>query len=483
MRLRDFSLIGLFVVACGLLVSCDSGNKVSGTVTDTGNTIAGVVKRSDGKYASAALVRMARVPNKGDSLLEMSYVETLTDSQGVFSFDSALADTFQLAVIDAKYSEISYLPRIAAKSDELDSIRLEKAAVFSSVLYYEDATEPAIAVGSHFKVFLPGMPFSQSVFAGDSFSMLIPAGSWWFTFCPGDPEMVARLADSGFVDTSIYRRWTMDDELSAGDTLSEGPFLWSTTAEIDTLIKENEKKAEEVQKQAYISGVVKCGKNKGGCSNVQVQMVTDLYGFGFVEGDSVEFKSETVTDSKGRWWLPAPRDVPDDSFRVEFRKPGTDSSMVLSGVSRYVKASEVKNLKDTLDVGESTLLKASSLVSGVRVVLSLNKDDDETDGGLDSLQSDNCMMNSVVVGIKGTSHFVREVTCNMLEIDDVPAGIQDIVLYSGDVKVVNKLRESKVPADKYVVITHVELPEGDTLSQQWMTYSPLTLTDSKFFEK
>lgn len=482
MRLRDFSLIGLFVVACGLLVSCDSGNKVSGTVTDTGNTIAGVVKRADGKFAASAMVRMALEPDEADSLLEVNYVETLTDSQGVFSFDSALADTFQLAVIDAKHGEVSYLPRIAAKSSELDSIRLEKAAVFSSVLYYEDVGEPSMAVGSHFKVFLPGMPFSQSVFAGDSFSMLIPAGSWWLSFCPGDPQIVARLENSGVADSSIYRRWAMDDDVKAGDTLSKGPFLWSSTAEIDTLIKEQEKKVEEELKQPYISGVVKCGKSAGACSDVQVHVITDLYGFDFVEGDSIEYKYETVTDSKGRWWLPLPKEIPNDSFRVEFRRPKTDSSMTLSGVSRYVTASEVKKLKDTLDVGETVLAKASSLVSGVRVVLSLGGEEKDEDG-TDSLQIDNCMMNSVVVGIKGTSHFVREVTCNMLEIDDVPAGIQDIVLYSGDVKVVSKLRETEVPMERYVVVTHVELPAGDTLSQQWMTYSPLTLKNSDFFEK
>ena len=138
--------------------------------------------RSDGSRAVSAMVRIAREPEAGDTVVKMDYIETKTDSQGVFSFDSVLADTFQLAVIDAEYNEISYKPRATKNSGEIDSIKLEKAAVFSSVLYYENVVEPSMAVGSHFEVFMPGTPFSQSVFAGDSFSMLIPAGSWWFGF-------------------------------------------------------------------------------------------------------------------------------------------------------------------------------------------------------------------------------------------------------------------------------------------------------------
>ena len=116
-------------------------------------------------------------------------------------------------------------------------------------------------------------------------------------------------------------------------------------------------------------------------------------------------------------------------------------------------------------------MKPSVLVSGVLLAI------DDTD----STKTSNCMsmVNSVVVGLKGTSHFVREVTCNMLRIADLPAGGHDIVLYSGDPKVVKTLQEADVAFDDYVRITHVQLPKNDTLDQQWMTFEPPTLETSK----
>ena len=462
------SYVGLLVAVCACMFACTSENgDLAGTVTDTGNTIAmGVVTRTDGSRAVSALVRIAREPSEDDSLSKMDFIETKTDSQGVFSFDSVLADTFQLAVIDAEYNEISYKPRATKNSGEMDSIRLEKAAVFSSVLYYENVVEPSVAVGSHFEVFMPGTPFSQSVFAGDSFSMLIPAGEWWFGFCPGDPQIVARLTDSGVADSLIYRTWNMDGKVKSGDTLTKGPFIWSTTMEVDSLIKEEARKKKE-KKPAYLSGVVKC--NDKVCSKVQVQMVTDLYGFNFVDGDSVGFKVQAETDSEGRWFLPVPDSVPYDSLRMEYRLLDKNGKVSLAGVSRYVQASELKKVKDTLAVGTTELVKPSVLVSGVLVVID----------GRDSTQSNNCMANSVVVGLKGTSHFVREMVCNLLKIENIPAGGHDIVLYSGDPKVIKTIQDAGVGMDDYVTITHVQLPKGDTLSQQWLTYEPPTLQTLK----
>ena len=467
MRL-DKIFIGLFSALCTCMCACTGENgSVAGTVTDTGNTIAtGIVTRSDGSPAVSALVRIAREPVVGDSLAKIDYIQTKTDSLGVYSFDSVLVDTFQLAVIDAEHKEISYKPRALRNSGVMDSIKLEKAAVFSSILYYENVGEPSVAVGSHFEVFLPGTPFSQSVFAGDSFSMLIPAGSWWFGFCPGDPQIVARLTDSGIADSLIYRTWNMDGKIKSGDTLSKGPFIWSTTMQVDSLIKEEERKKKE-KKPAYLSGTVKC--NEKSCSNVQVEMITDLYGFNFIDGDSVGFVVQTVTDSDGRWFLPVPDSVPYDSLRMEYRMLDKNGKVTMAGVSRYVLAAELKKVKDTLSVGVTELAKPSVLVSGVLVVID----------GRDSTQSNNCMANSVVVGLKGTSHFVREMVCNLLKIENLPAGGHDIVLYSGDPKVVKAIQDAGVDMDDYVTITHVQLPKNDTLAQQWLTYEPPTLQTLK----
>jgi len=484
MKLGKF-YIGLFSALCVCMFACTSENGgVAGTVTDTGNTIAsiaGVVTRTDGSRAVSAMVRMAREPAVGDTFADLQYVETVTDSQGVFAFDSALADTFQLAVIDAEVQEISYKPRATKASGSIDSIKLEKAAVFSSVLYYEDMAEPSIAVGSHFKVFMPGTPFSQSVFAGDSFSMLIPAGSWWFGFCPGDPQIVARLEDSGLADSLIYRTWNMDGEVTSGDTLSKGPFIWSPTADVDSLIKIEEKKKKE-KKPAYLSGVVNCKKDSA-CSNVQVQMITDLYGFDFVVGDSTGFVMQTETDESGRWFLPVPKTVPYDSLRMEYRLLDKQGGVALAGLSRYVRASEFKNLKDTLLIDTTELMKTSVLISKVALVLDVDVADSTRSGeNSNQNQTDNCEvnnLNSVVVGLKGTSHFVRDVTCHEFKIKDLPAGGHDLILYSGDPKVVQTLRDAKVDLDSIVTITHVQLPKADTLDQQGMTYEVPTLKSMK----
>ena len=444
------------------LMACSDAEKVSGTATDTENmltaSVTGLVKRSDGTPADSAVVRMSRVYSKKEALGIPEFVEVRTDTAGVFSFDSAIADTFQLAVIDENAEEISYLPRVAASSTEdLENIKLEKAAVFSSVLYYEKVTEPAVEVGSHFMVYMPGMPFTQNVFAGDTFSMLIPSGTWWFGFCPGDPQMVAKLQDSGVADSLIYRVWNMDSvEVDAGDTLDVGPFLWSTEADVDTLMKEDASK--DVSR---ISGQVACESVKK-CAGIQVMAITDIYGFGFT-GDSSEFVTQTETDSSGRWWLPVPADVPYDSFRVEFR--ADEGKTVKMGLSRYVKVSEVEDLEDTLDVGEVDLVASSGLISTIALVID----------PLDSTQSNNCMVNSVVVGAKGTAHFVRAVTCNSLKINEMPSGEQELLLYSGDSKVISTLQEAETPVDEYVVSTFVNLPKGDDLEWQGMTYTPPSL--------
>ena len=95
--------LSLLVCLASLMVAffgC-SNEKVAGTVTDTGNTIAesqvtGVVLRVDGTPAADAMVRMARMAVFDSVLHVPEKIEVLTDSNGVYAFDSALSDTEQL---------------------------------------------------------------------------------------------------------------------------------------------------------------------------------------------------------------------------------------------------------------------------------------------------------------------------------------------------------------------------------------------------
>jgi hypothetical protein len=458
---KKFSLLACLASFAVAFIAC-SNEKVAGTVTDTGNTVTadaqvtGVVLRVDGSPASDAMVRMARMAVYDSVLHVPEQIEVLTDSAGIYAFDSALSDTFQLAVIDTSAVEVFFLPRTTLQAKAYDSIKLAKAAVVSSVLYFEEVEDSAVSVGGHFMTCLSGTPFCEDVFAADSFYMLVPAGNWSMEIFPGDSMMVARMQSLGFDDSLIYRSLSLE-RIYEGDTVSPGPIVWSTTAKADTLIKESEKETKNV---ARISGTVLCKGDKP-CAGVEVMTIRDIYGFEFVEGDSLEFLAQTKTDSSGRWWLPVPDSLPADSFRFEFRRL-QDGEKTLVGVSRYLTKKDVEGLKDTLDIGKSNMAKASSLLSGVRLVVDRE----------DTTQSNNCMVNSVVVGIKGTSHFVRDMTCYMMVMDGLPAGEQQVVLYSGDPKVMAKLRQSATPTQFYVTFTPVSLPEGNTLEQQWMTYTP-----------
>ena len=454
---KKFSLLACLASFAVALIGC-SNEKVAGTVTDTGNTVAvsGVVLRVDGSPASEAMVRMARMAVYDSVLHIPEQIEVVTDSNGVYAFDSALSDTFQLAVIDTSAIEVFYLPRTTLKAKAYDSIQLAKAAVVSSVLYFEEVEDSAVSVGGHFMTCLSGTPFCNDVFAADSFSMLVPEGEWSMEIFPGDSMMVARMQSLGFADSLIYR--TLDlGKIKSGDSVNSGPIVWSTTSEADSLIKESEKEAKNV---ARLSGTVLC-KNGNPCADVEVMTIKDIYGFHFTEGDSMLFVAQTTTDSLGRWWLPLPDSLPGDSFRIEFRKL-QDDLVTQEGVSRYLTVKEIKNLKDTLKVGEVKLTRPATLVSGVSLVIDRD----------DTTQSSNCMVNSVVVGIKGTSHFVRDVTCNMLMLSDLPMGEQQVVLYSGDPKVMSTLRKSDIALHYYVTLTPVTLPEGAVQQQQWMTYTP-----------
>ena len=463
---KKFSLLVCLASLLVAFVGC-SNEKVSGTVTDTGNTLAetqvtGIVRRVDGTPAADAMVRMARMAVYDSVLHVPEQIEVVTDSDGVYAFDSAIADTFQLAVIDTSAIEVFFLPRTTLKAKAFDSIQLAKAAVVSSVLYFEEVEDSAVSVGGHFMTCLSGTPFCNDVFAADSFAMLVPEGEWSLEIFPGDSLMVARMQSLGFADSLIYRSLDLG-KINAGDSVNSGPIVWSTTAKADTLIKESEKEAKNV---ARISGTVLC-KNGKPCADVEVMTIKDIYGFNFVEGDSMQYVSQTTTDSLGRWWLPLPDSLPGDSFRIEFRKL-QDDIVTQVGVSRYMTASEIKDLNDTLDAGKVTLTLPSKLVSGVNLVIDRE----------DTTQSSNCMVNSVVVGAKGTAHFVRTVTCNSLRIKDIPSGEQELLLYSGDTKVVSTLQAAETPLDEYVVTTFVNLPKGDMLEWQGMTYTPPTLPKS-----
>ena len=449
--------------------ACGNNDSVAGTATQTENTVAsldslkGAVYHMDGTRAKGALVRMV-LPNKLEKGESPNLRETETDSQGRFLFVDVPADTFQLAVIDTAFGEILYLPQASAEDD---SLVLEQAAVIKGYLTYDDSVLMSISVGSHFKVYVSDLPLYETVFAPSKFELLVPDGSWTLGFCPGDPLVIEKLQESGIPDSVIFRSWETPKSLKPGETLVTDTLVWNVSAKSavsDSTGRGSSEKGDTTgtpaTSKAWISGQVDCS-NLTACDSVEVMVITDLFGFDFTAGLILEYQVQALTDSLGRWWLPAPEVVPYDSFRVEYRQRSGET-VSKTGLSRYVKKSELKGGNDTLSIGKTSLDKYSWISVGVRLVV-----DQE-----DNQQTENCLMNSVVLGIEGTSHFVRTVTCDKYYLTYLPSGTQRLLMYSGDPVVVSALQEAGVPQAAYVSSSDQNLTPGNGIKELWLTYTP-----------
>ena len=449
--------------------ACSDNDTTAGTATQTENTVAsvdGVVYHVDGTRAKGAVVRLV-LPIKEQEKEIPNLRETETDDLGRFKFVDVPADTFQLAIIDSASGEILYLPQASAEDD---SLVLERASLIKGYLTYDDSVLLSISVGSHFKVYVADLPFYETVFAPGSFELMVPEGSWKLGYCPGDPLVVEKLQESGIPDSVVFRSLDMSKTLKAGETLVLDTLVWGVESEpgsseiVDQKDSLDKKDTVETppEPKAWISGQVNCGNLKS-CDSVEVMVITDLFGFKFASERTLEYEVQALTDSLGRWWLPAPEEVPYDSFRVEYRQRSGET-VTNVGLSRYVKKSELDGRKDTLSIGKTTLDAYSWISVGVRLVV-----DQE------SQQDENCLMNSVVLGIEGTSHFVRTLTCDKFLLTYLPSGMQRLLMYSGDPVVVATLQEAGLPMVAYVNSSDQNLTAGNGIKELWLTFTPPSL--------
>jgi hypothetical protein len=149
---------------------------------------------------------------------------------------------------------------------------------------------------------------------------------------------------------------------------------------------------------------------------------------------------------------------------VEYRKL-SGGKVTLSGLSRYVKKSELEDLKDTLSLGKTSLDKVSWVNVSVRLVI--NQEDQS--------QTEFCFANSVVLGIEGTSHFVRTLVCNEYSLIYLPSGDQKLLLYSGDPMVISSLQEAGEPQSSYMTVNFLTLTAGSGQDKLQLTYTPPTV--------
>lgn len=428
-----------------LFASC-SNDSVSGTATDTENTVAGVVSTSSGALASGASVYMvANRVSYSDSLV---YYSTTADDSGKFQFDSTVADTFNL---DIRYeaegdTEVALYAGLTAKTADEVSMELSKPAYLSGFFdFYENL--PYITIGSGFKFNVLGSAVSTNVLAGDSFVVAVAAGSVKFAFAPSDDFIIESLKASGVPDSLIYQGATV--EVASGDTLSLGSFYWSLKmAQIEGYVW-----PEDYVLTGYV--VDSAGKAVSGAN---VRLITDIYGLDWaMGGNSTLYEEYAYSDSLGYYELPFPSYIPSDSFRVE----AETNSMI--GVSNYLK---VKNLEEATSnlAFDSIWIDEPSAVSG-NVNLVINVDD--------STQTSDCLMNGIVVGIVGTGAYQKVVTCDSFELANIPAGDQILVYYTSDQTVLSVLEYYDV--EDYMTFVTVGLAAGDTLVPQGITYTPPSL--------
>ena len=416
MRIVFLLLFVLFYFGC-------SENKVAGTATDTENTVAGVILTSDNSVASGALVQMlARHVALGENPV---LAETKADSLGNFVFEEFVSDSFDLEItlFDSKGNirEIALFKDLSKEDIPAKEFALGKPAVLSGKFAYEEHILD-ITIGSAFRMSIEGSAIQAHVFAGDSFQISVVPGDLRLAFFPSDEQVVSRLGElKWFLDEPFKNPWKRESRLSG--------FV------VDSLGKP-------------VFGAV-------------VRAIGDVYGLSFAKTGEIAPHDFTYTDANGFWSLPFPAKVLADSFRVE-----TEFNGGLIGVSPFVQVADLKRKEgDTIWVDTMKLEKPSEINLNIRLVVNQE----------DSLQVDNCYMNSVIVGLVGTSKFKQIITCAPMDLPGLPSGEHSFVFYTSDIGVLNVLHDSDVPMDDYMRFINVTLTPGEVLYQQGITYTPPTL--------
>lgn len=442
---KIFSLVASVAATFAFVFVACSAEKTAGTATDTENTIAGVVKTSTGLAARSASVKMiAAVDSFG---VQTEVLETLTDSNGVFAFDSVLADSFNLLVQLEDSSEISLKQAVNAENLGKDfEISLAKPAVVSGNFDYADYLND-VTVGSSFKLSVLGAGIERSVFAGDTFSIALPAGKFKIAFIPSDEFLVQKLQELGYADSVIFQQSSV--ELTSGDTLHLGDVRWVM----------GDKPVNVWKKGSVLSGYVTDASKKP-VAGASVRLITDTYGFMYALGlTSATSEHMVYTDSTGYWELPFPSRAIQDSVRVE-----ATTADGLIAESRFVKPEELKQ-REGKNLSLDTLKLSEPASIDLDIHLVLRAEDFAPPVG-------DCLMNGVVVGIVGSSKFSHIVTCDDVVLEGLPVGKQMLVFYTSDLPVLNMLIEHKAKKESFVNFISVGLEPKKTLKQQGVTYTP-----------
>lgn len=439
----------LLISAILIYSSCSSESRVAGTATDTENTLAGVVLTSDQSVAAGASVHiLSRKVGYGESSV---LFETKADSAGRFAFEEMPEDSFDLEIhlLDdsGEMLEVGVVRDLSIQDTSFLKVSLTKPGVLVGHFNYEENI-PEITIGSAFRFSVERSGIQAHIFAGDSFMIPIIPGNINFAFYPSDDQVVLRLQSDGFGDSLVYQEFSVFVE--SGDTLDLGDVKWVI----------EEKTESPWKKNSYLAGYVRDSVGNP-ISGAVVRLISDIYGLSFALSGKSSVADFVYTDKDGFWIMPFPAKMERDSIRIE-----TELNNGHIAESSFISASDLKeNEGDTLWIENLEPREPSSINLNVRLVVNLE----------DTTQVDNCYMNSVVVGLVGTSKFKRIVTCAPMDLPGLPSGVHSFVFYTSDMTVLNVLQERGEPMDSYMRFMDVNLTPGAVLDRQWITYTPPTL--------
>lgn len=405
----------LFLIAIGLSVlACSDEPKVSGTATDTENTIAGVVLDAKGKPVSQVEVRLVTdsiaqsITSLGLAKIATSTLITQTDEQGRYIFtDIDSQQIFSLAFISPQSETarsgalLRNLQLSQNASRQYKEVRLVPSIQVSGKLTVVDAGSALVKLKDSFRVAVAGFGESVEIKANESFSFdAIPVGTITFVVYPSDEATIAALVNKGVPKDSLYTRYTYEINEAKPLTMN---LAWRFPLTYRCISLVGDAKC--------MSGVV-VNHLDDPVEGVEVRVILDSLGFSYVKGYVATDTTVAYTAADGSWILPVPAV---SRFHLEYLK--SNKSQVLVGVASH-PVSERKWVTG-INKLDSVVIVAPAIIKGKLLYT------EEQDAWI-------AVGSHFRVGIKGTSRYKDVLIGQAFELTGLPNGSQTLVEYPGD---------------------------------------------------
>jgi hypothetical protein len=413
----------------GLLLLGGCGKtKLTGTATDTENTVAGVVVDSAGKPVSGARVRLVSDPlawttssnlariamNTDDTSAQLR--ETISGTKGEFSFENvdsglvfSLSFDFQNSGEHIQAKLLTDLTLAGASADTVKTVQLRKASTLIGKLSYIRGENPLYQFSDQFRVGIENSGAVIPVLVNRSFTLDgIPPGLQTLVIYPADKFLMQSLIEAGIPLDSLVQRVVMD--FPDGDTVYAQEMQWQLPKSFAWL-----KPDSVVTRRHMMTGVVVSLQGQP-LPNIEVRVVSDSLGFAFDNLGQVDFPASdsvwTKTNAHGVWSLPVPAT---GAFNLEALRFEDDS---IVGVG-LLKGLSAKGLSDSVNTIDTISLEAPATLRGQLLYTA-------------ELGNWIQIGSHFRLGIQGTSRYVDINVGDTYELTGLPKGVQTLVFYPGD---------------------------------------------------